>query len=148
MREHTWRLLLIPALCLGAAGSASAADPARYEPGQVWRYHTRPGEEDSRAVVGLVEEADGVGRVVHIKLTGVAIKSAAAQNGLVRDVSHVPMRERALSASVTSLESEDGNLDGFREGYEAWLRQPKQGRGGFSQTLSEVVALIQAALNR
>lgn len=44
--------------------------------GQVWTYRTRPGEEQSRVQVFVVEDVPSVGEVVHVSVDGVRIPSS------------------------------------------------------------------------
>lgn len=59
--------------------------------GQRWSYKTRPGEERSTFVVGLIEEAPG-DRIVHVRVDDISIGGAQPQTYLA----HVPMLESAL----------------------------------------------------
>lgn len=47
---------------------------SKYEPGQVWSYHTRPGEEASRLTVLRVEPYGKPGDLaVHVRVDGVSV---------------------------------------------------------------------------
>ncbi len=118
-----------------------------FKPGQVWKYRTRPGEEGSRLIVGKVEQLGTLGAVVHIKLTGLSIKSPHAPQGITTVMGHAPVTEAKLSESVTTLLSESGDLNGFQEGYDTWLVSYKAGKAGvFTIAVAEIVDCMEKAL--
>jgi hypothetical protein len=80
-------LLLLP---------AAAAEPARYQAGQVWEYHTRPGDEGSLLRIQRVEDWPGGGKVYHISVIGVRLGGIANQ-----EIQHLPVSAATLDASVT-----------------------------------------------
>jgi hypothetical protein len=127
--------------------SPEPATSEQFAQGQVWVYKTRPGEEASRAPVGGIETAAEVGTIVHVNLTGLRIKNPAMPGGFSSVISHAPISELALSASVTELTKETSDLDGFREGYDSWLSSFCAGDAGvFSIPLSQVVEFIEQTL--
>lgn len=147
-------LSLLAAFCIGAAAAALAEElpppePAvssQFSPGQVWRYKTRPGEESSRVVIGKVERAPNLGTIVHVKLIGLSIEGPG---GVASVMSHAPVSEAQVSASVTELTSEVADLEGFAEGYGTWLSAFRAGKAGvFTRTLAEIAEYMERALNQ
>ena len=135
-------MLLLP---LSACGDVEELEPAadsRFQPGQVWHYHTRPGEEGSLVLVGKVDRGPEVGRIVHVKVVGVSVvrQSMAPAN----EISHIPMAESALAASVTTPATESVTLDGsFDETYDDWLDAYERGtmfvfKKPLAQTLTDI----------
>ena len=146
---------LVAGIALASAlGACSTAPPApervssaQFRIGQVWRYQTRPGEGASRVIIGRIERIEGIGRVVHVKLTDVKLMSPAAPGSVATIMFHVPMREDWLAYSLVELTPEQGDLEGFAEGYGAWLAAYRRGEAGvFTIPLSEVVASMEQAL--
>jgi hypothetical protein len=152
MKHWVCCLLLIAGI--GGAASVRADDHPTLKPatskqfavGQVWRYKTRPVDEGSRVIIGKIEQAPELGTIVHVKLTGLSLK---APNGMTASVvSHLPVSEAKVSASVTELTKEVGDLEGFSDGYAQWAAAFHDGRAGvYTLTLSEIVELTQKMIN-
>ncbi len=147
----------LTALSIGAAPAANAKELPPPEPmrskqfasGQVWLYKTRPTEEASRVIIGKIEKTPKVGTIVHVKLTGLRLKNSSALGGFSTVLTHAPVSEAALSASVTELTDEVSDLDGFSEGYNTWLSSFRAGDAGvFTITLSEIAEAMEQALNQ
>jgi len=73
----------------------SPSDGPRFAAGQVWRYRTRPGDEQSTLVVVEV-----TGRTVHIQLRGIRVRTGS---GLTMSEMYLPIALSALCDSVTDL---------------------------------------------
>jgi hypothetical protein len=148
------RIVAVIALA-SVVGACSTAPPApervsspQFRIGQVWRYQTRPGEGASRVIIGRIERIEGIGRVVHVKLTDLKLMSSAAPGSVATILFHVPMREDWLAYSLTELTPERGDLEGFAEGYGTWLAAYRRGEAGvFAIPLSEVVRSMEQALD-
>ena len=152
-----WLRSFLAALGIGAASAACAdelapPEPAtsnQFEPGQVWRCKTRPGEEASRVVIGKVEKTPETGIIVHVKLTGLRVKNPSAPGGVSMVMSHAPVSEAQVSASVTKLTEEHADLDGFAEGYSTWLSSFREGdAGAFAISLSEIAEYTEQTLSQ
>lgn len=129
----------------GAAVTRTPAD-GRFQPGQVWTYRTRPGEEDSRVAIGRI---DHVGRsvVVHVSVMRLQIRSPGAEGGIQRRISHAPMEASALRASLRELTAEIADLEGFVDGYNQWRSAADSGHAGFfTIPLHELPSLYERAL--
>ena len=138
--------LALLAACASGPPPPERASSPRYRIGQVWRYQTRAGEEASRAIVGRIDQIEGLGTVVHVKLTGLQLRGA---QGVATLLYHAPVAEAQLSASVTELTEERGDLEGFAEGYASWLSAYRDGKAGvFTLTLAEIVDAMEQALSR
>jgi hypothetical protein len=123
---------------------------SRFEPGQVWSYHTRSGEESSRLTVVKVESYEKLGAVVHIRVDGVAQKNPHAPGGVSSVIHHMPFAEEALARSVLALlESDTPVPPSFEEGYGIWREAFVKGKAGvFTRTVAESIAFCEAALNK
>jgi hypothetical protein len=122
---------------------------SRFQPGQVWVYQTRPGEEGSRLTVVKVEPNDRLGTIVHIRVDGVAQKNPHAPDGVSRVIHHMPFAEEALARSVLTLEASGLEPDSWQEGYGLWKKAFDSGKGGvFTVTVAESITFCEQALNQ
>lgn len=119
------------------------SDPVMFAVGQRWAYDTRPEDPNSTLVVGKIEEHPEIGRIVHISLLDLNIRSPRAPSGFTHSVGHMPMAESALRASVTSLAGSGQPAEHFDEGYEMW--RDAEG-GAFSITVREAVAHFESMI--
>ena len=117
-----------------------------YQAGQIWRYKTRPGEEDSTLIIVKTEYYDEViGNVIHISVTGVRIKNPNVEGEIIDKVPHMPFSESAITASVVELIDQGADLPSFEEGYNMW----KSASGGiFTIQVSEAVEGMELGLNQ
>jgi len=122
--------------------------PRRIElrPGQVWRYATRPGEEQSRVQILKVDSDPVIGEIIHIAITKVRI--LPSENGLsVTTIGHVPISREALEGSGLSLESKSGEPPDIPEGYKVWRDAFHGGTAGvFSIPVAEIVEVMEITI--
>lgn len=120
-----------------------------YQPGQVWSYHSRPGEEKSRLVILKVEEVGTdkkVGTIVHVYVDGISLKNAMGQETTV--IPHVPFDEGAIDKSVIALIRENISLPNFKTGYEYWRTEFIAGKAAvFNTTVADAINSIQATVS-
>jgi hypothetical protein len=123
---------------------------SQFEPGQVWTYHTRPGEEDSRLTIVKVEPHDKLGTIVHIRVDGVAQKNPHAPGGVSRVIHHMPFAAEAISKSVIELAASGVPVPAsFERGYGLWKAAFDNGKAGvFTLTVAESIAFGEEALNK
>jgi hypothetical protein len=123
---------------------------SRFKPGQVWIYHTRPGEEDSRLMVIKVEPHDKLGTIVHIRVEGVAQTNPHAPLGVSRVINHMPFAAEAIGKSVIELTASDVPVPtSFEEGYGFWKEAFDKGKAGvFTITVAESITLCEGILNK
>jgi hypothetical protein len=146
-----FRSLAATALLVGVAcspnGSGDAlrdyADSA-FQPGQVWHYKTRPGEEASTLEVLKVETHPKTGVIVHVAVSGVRVRTPSG--GYTEELGHLPLAEDALRRSVTTKVRDGAPTDRGTEGYQEWRRAFDAGRGGvFTTTVAECVGFVEQA---
>ena len=113
---------------------------ASFEPGQVWRYATRTGEEQSRVWILSVETHPRTGEpIVHIAISDVRLRAA----GELTTIGHIPISREALEASGVMLEATGAALPDFEEGYRMWRKAFDAGEAGvFSIPVAEVVGAL------
>jgi hypothetical protein len=121
----------------------------KYRTGQVWRFKTRPGEEDATLTVVRVESSEKLGVIVHVSVEGVRIESPGAPGGFSDTLQHCPFSEEAIEESVTTLVGEAETLPAFEEGYRMWREAFDAGEASiFSTTVAEAVGAIESAINQ
>lgn len=114
------------------------------EPGQVWSYRTRPGEEQSRLTVLEVETIEGIGEVVHVAIDGLSPPNPVDPTRPNTGVGHVPVASEVLRASlVAHVGDADGPLD--LSGIAYW-RQATGGTSAYTLDVAAIVDTIAEAL--
>lgn len=113
----------------------------KFSAGQIWRYENRPGEDASRVIIGKVEQAAEIGTIIHVKIIGLSLKG---QGETASVITHAPVAEAQVAASVVELTDEVANLDGLDDGYASWCSAFLAGKAGvFTITLSEIVEYME-----
>ena len=128
--------------------------PARTPPlvppfrvGQVWAYHTRPGEPKSRLTILKIDIDPRQGTIVHVRVTGLNLSSPGAEGGMTTEMAHLPFAAQALSESVIGKISDYGPLGDFQGGYELWRREFEAGKGGiWALKVAEIVDTLEETL--
>src|SRR5262245_7517591 len=120
---------------------------SRFEPGQVWSYHARRGEEGSRLTVVKVEPHEKIGTIVHIRVDGVAQKTPG---GVSRVIRHMPFAEQAVADSVVELVASGEPVPAsYEEGYRIWKKEFDQGKAGvFTITVAESITFCVGASSK
>ena len=154
MGALVFRFLMATALLFGVA--CSPKDDGNvlreytgsvFQPGQVWRYNTRPGEEASTLEVLKVESHPKAGIIVHIAVDSVRVRMPSGEN--THKLGHLPLAEDALRRSVTTKVRDGTATERGTEGYREWRRAFDAGRGGvFTTTVAECVAFVEQAASR
>ena len=107
--------------------------------GQVWRYATRDGEEDSRVHILRIESYPHAGEILHIAVTGLREP--------VKTISHLPIARESLERSGLTFESRSGSPPDWKEGYGIWREEFDAGRAGvFTGTVAEIVGWMEEAV--
>jgi len=104
-----------------------------FAPGQVWRYATREGEEQSRVHILRIDTHPKTGHeIVHIAISGARTS-----------IGHAPISRDALERSGLSLEAKSAPLPDFEEGYRIWRDDFDAGNAGvFTVSVAEIVDFI------
>lgn len=119
-----------------------------FKAGQLWNYHTRPGEENSRLMILKVERYEAQGVVIHIALKGLRIANPNDPGKLMEEAGHIPFSKEAILNSVTNLDSEGNALPDFMEGYLQWKQAFDAKKAGvFSVNVSEAVKFLEEAMS-
>ena len=120
----------------------------KFKVGQVWKYNTRLGEENSTIEILKVEKYDSIGVVIHISLSGLKLRNPQKQMGYSDEIGHLPLSKEALLKSVTTLVSESNNLTDYKEGYNNWKEAFDNDEGGvFSTKVNECVKYVEETMS-
>lgn len=96
------------------------ATDAKFRPGQVWQYKTRPHERSSTLTILKVESLPNVGTIIHIRVDKVRLRNCTG--GPEPDnFQHMPFARDAIERSVTKVVS-TGSIPDFQAGYDEWRR--------------------------
>ena len=96
-----------------------------YEAGQSWSYETPPGYEDSRIVIGAIEEVEGVGEIICIRLTNAPLPSPGSSGAQKGDIGFIPFTREAIDKSVKKMEGKVEVGDDFEAIKADWLADTK-----------------------
>lgn len=99
---------------------------SKYQPGQIWKYHTRPGEEASRIFVCQVDADPSCGNIIHVQVRNLHFKPSFAPEQTLTELL-LPLSENAMDESVTELEAEGAAWPDIHEGYEIWRESFEKG---------------------
>ncbi len=119
----------IVVLFCGTSVMAQQAPPVaskEYNAGQVWKYRTAPGAEESWIVILKVESRRRKGDLVHIRIENMPLASC---NGMhfTTAIEHLAVPEKDLRKSTTELLKEGVELpDSYFEAYKQWQSGTKQ----------------------
>ena len=120
---------------------------SKFKVGQVWKYKTRPNEENSVLTIAKIENEPKNGNIVHITVTNLKIKNQHSPSGYTDLIGHMPLAESAVAESVTELSDETPDLSAYEEGYQDWREAFDNGRGGiWTVSVSECVAAMEQAI--
>ena len=120
----------------------------KFKAGQVWKYNTRSGEENSTITILKVEKYEKDGIIVHIYVSGLKVKNSHKPTGFSDEIGHLPLSKDAVLKSVTSLVSENNKLPDYKEGYNNWKEAFDNNKGGvFSITVHDAVEYVEEAMS-
>ncbi|MVO09988.1 hypothetical protein GOQ30_12525 [Flavobacterium sp. TP390] len=120
----------------------------KFKAGQVWKYNTRIGEENSTITILKVEKYEKDGIVIHIYVNGLKVKNPHKPTGFSDEIGHLPLSKDAVLKSVTTLVSENNKLPDYKEGYNNWKEAFDNNKGGiFSITVQEAVKYVEEAMS-
>ena len=121
-------LLLFNVGCEKESSQFPNGSSYRYQPGQLWTYHTRPGEESSRVIILKVDRDEKLGHIIHIRIEGVLFEKAQTSDLQAGVISHMPFSEEAVDKSMIDLISSDREVPDYHDGYQIWTRASEEGK--------------------
>ena len=139
--------LVMLTLLTGCSEESSTKNPApsyRYQPGQIWTYHTRPDEEESRAIVLRVDSDQELGHVIHIRIEGVFLEHAKTRELLEGVIGHMPFSQDAMDKSLIDLVSNTPIQPEDLEGYHIWTQAHTQGKASvFTAPIADQISELE-----
>lgn len=122
-----------------------------YKEGQVWKYQTRPGEEESRILILKTEYYLFPERVdvVHIAINNLKLKNAKEKSGISEEINFLPFSKRAIDKSVVELEEENVWIHPYEDGYVEWKKSFVVAKGGvFDMTIRTALKSVEQSLEK
>jgi hypothetical protein len=124
------------------------AIPSRYSPGGEYSFTGRPGDPQPRFLVLHVDSHPTLGNIIHVRLSGIAIKNPQAPQGVADRVEHLPIAEASLDNSGPKLIRTGSPLPEFIDTYMLWRKPFDQGKAGiWSKPLAECIDALELGLN-
>jgi hypothetical protein len=131
-------------LVLCALASMGAIAPVhQFAEGQVWEYHTRPGDKGSLLKIQKIERVPAFARygpIFHVTIIGVRF---GKRKDPPDSIDHAPFSRGALDASVTQLSAATAVFPDAAEGIAEWH---KVGGGVFSMPVANAVESVAQTL--
>ena len=90
----------------------------KYQVGQVWRYRTRPGEEDSRLTILKIEAEDSGKIIIHVRIDGLVTSTMGGQP--MPEIPHLPTTPDDLDDTVIEVVDHIESVPDFSDGYSMW----------------------------
>ena len=119
-----------------------------YKVGQIWKYETREGEENSTLKIVGVESHEKLGDIINVYVCGLRILNSNSDNKLFEEIQHLPFSKDAIDRSVIKLIDNTKNLPNFKEGYDEWRRAFDSGDAGiFTITVKESIEAMEMTIN-
>lgn len=140
LKKAAIALTLLLTVCVAPAAAQE------FREGQIWRYDTRPGEENSRLFIARIDRGLGGQTIYHIYLDGLALKNRLYEGGVQDHLPHAAVTRQALGASVTDLLESNAKMPDISEGYAEWLLAFEKGQTGvFTIPAKEIVQAFEDA---
>lgn len=112
------RCALVVALSLAAVAQADSV--IKFQPGQVWTFSYNGHESQARIIIGKTETLYDLGPAVHISVIGVPVFDPNTNTLRYAHIWHLALSQRALDASVMSIEQTVKVPEEFQARYKDW----------------------------
>ena len=120
-----------------------------YKKGQVWKYKTREGEEDSTILVLNEEYYQFPERVdvVYVAINNLKMKNGKEESGFSEEIEFLPFSKKSIDNSVIELIEENVWVHPYEEGYFEWKKAFMAGKGGiFDMTVKTAIKSTEQTL--
>lgn len=125
------------------------ASTSGYAIGQIWEYKTREGESKSHVYIVRIDEHEEIGKIYHLFIDKLVIKSPFIEGGSQDALPHVPVDKKTLELSLTRMVGTSKHLPDISEGYAIWKEAFDSGSGGvFSISVSQIIDFIEQAMSQ
>lgn len=119
----------------------------KYKVGQVWKYETRRGEENSNLTITCVENNEKLGVIISVYIEGIKISNSKSECNL-EEIQHLPFSEKAIDESVVELIETRKKLPKFKDGYNNWKRAFERNEAGiFTIKIKESIEFVEKTIN-
>lgn len=140
------RHLLLTVVLLGVASQVTARD---FAAGELWSYHTRPGEEESLVLIDFVETVPKLGDVYHISVLKVHLPSWKDSSRPETDLPHFPVLKETLEKSLVARVGNRAPLEAYRRGYDTWRSAFDAGKAGaFTISIAEIIDVVEQTISK
>lgn len=119
------------------------ATDSRFHVGQVWKYKTRPNEEQSTLTILRIESLPKLGVIIHIRVDDIRLRNCTG-GPEPNNIAHMPFSRDAIERSVVKLAKEGGAVPDFQDGYDEWRRACG---GVYTITVAEAIEANQKTFN-
>jgi len=120
----------------------------QFKVGEVWSYKTRPNEEGSKLTICKVEDGE-LGKIVHVSVKGVQVKSPQSPGGIATEISHIPLSYAAVESSITTLVSENAPVADFEQAIKKW-KEVNSGRKPyiFTTSVADTISFLEIVFSQ
>ena len=120
----------------------------RYAVEQTWTFANAP-QSATRAVVGALDELEGLGLVVSISVINVPVVHPKTGKSEMHDIQHAPMLPEALDACLLQQQGKVHLAPMFENLRKQWLEAVRtEGAGAFSVSVAELIAMYQPIIEQ
>ncbi len=149
-------IFLLQALCFSQIGVkpkkdvtlTTGTDP-KFAVGDIWEYHTRPGEERSRVTIVHIDQSPELGTIIHLSVA--RIRLANCNGGPEPDnIPHMPFSRKSFEASVTRKVASDQTPSvEWAEGYQEWKAAYKEKKAGiYVISIADAIGVAEATFRQ
>lgn len=131
-----------------AQSSAKCAEPqvttdSKYNPGQIWSYRTRSGEDASTITILRVETLPKIGTIIHVRIDGIVLKNCSGGFS-PHVIEHAPFSKDAVDRSVFRLVGQKETLPDYEAGYSDWRAHCG---GVYTITIAQMLSVDEQTFN-
>jgi hypothetical protein len=116
---------------------------SKFHVGQVWRYKTRPNEEQATLTILRIESLPKPGVIIHVRVDDIRLRNCTG-GPEPNSIAHMPFARDAIERSVVKLAKEGGAVPEFQDGYDAWRRACG---GVYTITVAEAIEANEKTFN-
>ena len=119
------------------------ATDSKFQLAQVWKYKTKPNEEQSTLTILRIESLPKQGVIIHIRVDDIRLRNCTG-GPEPNNIAHMPFSRDAIERSVVKLAKEAGAVPEFQDGYDEWR---KACGGVYTITVAEAIEANQKTFN-
>ena len=120
-----------------------------FKVGQVWSYKTRPNEEGSTLTICRVEDDKEQGKILHVSIAGLKVKSPQNQGGVATEIAHMPFSYAAIESSITTKIADNVKVPNFDQAFEVWKKANNSGKPYvFTISVADAISFLEIGLSQ